>query len=337
MPISSNASYIPTANEFLAHWAQVNDSLTPLPNLLVLAGGITIDAMEDLRDDLIDKQQAVQSTLNGRQIAKNTITFIRGVLMEGLSKLNGVLDTYYADTIYGTTRPKMPGAAVPHQEFADPMMDAKDMWARVEEAPVPAGAVLPLVLPVNTPPLMGQPAATGMDLAQFSLVLNMLQDAYAALRRADKDLELARKERNEVQSRIYEALKNYRTAVPARLATGHVLLETLPKLSPDGTRTPDGVNASAVFVPPDKAKVVFEASTDPDLAGYELHAVAGDEWSAEDAEVVATLPAGADPREFLTTFSLNQPGAAASFSVYVVLNTGNSKGSAPMTIQRPLV
>lgn len=68
---------------------------------------------------------------------------------------------------------------------------------------------------------------------------------------------------------------------------------------------------------------------------YELHAVTGDDWDAEDAEVVASLPAGAAPREFLTTFGLTQPDAFATFAVYVVLNTGNHAGSAPMAIHRP--
>jgi hypothetical protein len=286
---------------------------------------------------LIDAQQAVQTALNGRQIAKTTVTMLRAVLLEGLSKLNSFVDTYYAGTVLGRTRPKMPAAGGRHQEIADTMMDAKDMWSRLEAVAPPPGAQLPLVLPVNTPALMGQPAVTGMDFAQFALVINMLQQAALEQGAAERDLVRVREERNALQGTIYEALKNYRIAVPGKLVTGHVLVVTLPKLTAEGTRTPEAVNASGVFVPPDQAKIVFEASTDPDLAGYELHAVAGDEWSAEDAEVVASLPAGADPREFLSNYSLNQPGAAATFSVYVLLGTGNMKGSAPMTIRRPLV
>jgi hypothetical protein len=130
-------------------------------------------------------------------------------------------------------------------------------------------------------------------------------------------------------------LKNYRQAVAARFFEDHPLLEALPKLSPpEGGRTPDAVAASAVFVPPDAAKIVHDASTDPDVREYQLRAVPGDEWSAEDAVTIATHKPG-DAREFLTTFSLNQPGAAASFAVYVVLDTGHEKGSAPMTILRP--
>jgi hypothetical protein len=43
--------------------------------------------------------------------------------------------------------------------------------------------------------------------------------------------------------------------------------------------------------------------------------------------------AAADPREFINTFGLNQPGG----TVYVVLDTGNHAGSAPITICRPQV
>ena len=41
------------------------------------------------------------------------------------------------------------------------------------------------------------------------------------------------------------------------------------------------------------------------------------------------------PREFITPFGLNQPGARVALKVYVILNTGNEAGSAAMFVQRP--
>ena len=335
MPISSNASYFPVTVEFLAHWAQVNIALGANP--LVLKNGVLQGTLDGMKDELTDGLQAVQSALNGRQLARNTVTVLRGVLLEGLNAFNAFMDTYYGGTIFENARPKVPGVGGNYQEFTNPLMDAADVWSRIEAQPPPQGVAFPAVLPVPTPALMGQPASPNLDLAQFNLMLTLHRQAYELLRAAELTLELTRKQRDGVMARLYEVFKNYRIGVGTRLPAGHTLLETLPRLTPEKGHTPDAVAASAVFVPPDKARVVFEASTDPDLDHYELHGVAGDEWSAEDAEVVATLPAGADPREFLTGFALTQPGTAATFSVYTALTTGNVKGSAPMTVHRLLV
>ena len=333
MPITTNATYHPVTVEFLAHWAQVNAVLSPQP--LVLQNGVLHGSLDAMKDELQDAFQGVQSLLNGRQIARNTVSILRGVLMEGLGALNMMVDTYYGGTIFDNTRPKMPGRGGNYQEFTDPMMDGKDLWARIETQPPPTGIAFPLVLPVATPALMGQPASPNMDLVQFTLVYDLHRLAYEQLRGLEKSLELMRRQRDMVMERIYEVLKNYRLGVGTRLPSAHALLTTVPRLTPEKGHTPEPVNASAVFVPPDQAKVVFTASEDSDLDHYELHGVPGEDWSAEDAVVVASLPKTADPREFITDFSLTQPGAAAAFAVYVVLGTGNVKGSAPMTVLRP--
>jgi len=51
--------------------------------------------------------------------------------------------------------------------------------------------------------------------------------------------------------------------------------------------------------------------------------------------VIATHAPG-DPKEFVTTFGLNQPGAEIALKVFVVLATGNEAGSAPMIVERPM-
>ena len=61
----------------------------------------------------------------------------------------------------------------------------------------------------------------------------------------------------------------------------------------------------------------------------------GDDYSEEDAVVIATNEPGA-AREFVTPFALNQPGARVALKVYVVLNTGNEAGSAALFVQRPV-
>ena len=42
------------------------------------------------------------------------------------------------------------------------------------------------------------------------------------------------------------------------------------------------------------------------------------------------------PREFVATFGLNQPGAAVAFKVFVTLTTDHEAGGAPLLVERPL-
>lgn len=42
-----------------------------------------------------------------------------------------------------------------------------------------------------------------------------------------------------------------------------------------------------------------------------------------------------DPREFVTSYGLNQPGAQAAYKVFVILTTDNESGSAAMIVERP--
>jgi hypothetical protein len=61
----------------------------------------------------------------------------------------------------------------------------------------------------------------------------------------------------------------------------------------------------------------------------------GDEYSHEDAVVIATNAPGA-PREFTTPFGLTQPGTKIALKVFVILSTGNEAGSAAMFVERPV-
>ena len=133
----------------------------------------------------------------------------------------------------------------------------------------------------------------------------------------------------------YEVMKSYRIAVPTRSGQFPVLVATLPRLTPEKGHTPEPVNASAVFEAPDKSKVAYAASADADLLRYELRGNPGTEYDEDDAVVILTnLPAA--PREFVSDFSLTQPGAQVALKVYVVLTTGNEAGSVTLHVQRPL-
>jgi hypothetical protein len=175
-----------------------------------------------------------------------------------------------------------------------------------------------------------------MTQADFTALVDALDAAYLALASAEQEVKRTRSGRDGLQDAAYAMMKAYRQAAVSELKGFPTLLETLPHLTPDATgHTPEEVNASAVFVPPDQARITYEASTDADVDHYDLLAVPGDEFSAEDAVVVATNAKDA-PREFVTGFGLTQPGAKAAFAVSVVLTTGNQNTGPGMVVERPV-
>ncbi len=62
--------------------------------------------------------------------------------------------------------------------------------------------------------------------------------------------------------------------------------------------------------------------------------VPGARYDSDDESVVATV--GPDePREMWTGTGLGRPGAQASYKVYVLLTTGNERGSDAVVVSRP--
>ena len=174
---------------------------------------------------------------------------------------------------------------------------------------------LPLTVPDGT--------AQGLAQGPFASAISALQFACNDERSKAQDVDLARSDRNILQNRAYAIMKAYREAVSGSVVANFPsLVETLPRLSPLPGHTPDAVNASAIFVGPNSSKVVYDASTDAMLHSYQLRGTVGDDYSDEDAVVIATNGPG-DAREFVTTFGLNQPDAKVALKLFVILTTDN--------------
>lgn len=319
-------------DEFIAHWTQCNVYLGAQPLVVVVAPEpasapapppVTLAAFSLLRTGLLANQQAVQAALNGVQIARSTLAVTKNRLLTILELFRGTMAAFYQGTVYADARPGLPQPGDGQDRFCQPMMDAVSLWQRMNAGPPVPGVTLPLVLP------------DGQNVDGMRTALATLQAQYAAERTAVQEVTLARAVRNQSQDAIYKVLKAYRQTVPPRLVLHPVMVETMPRLAPLPGHTPQPVQASAVLVPPDESKVVYEASAEPTLAHYVLEGCNGEEFHEEDAVVVATHAPG-EPREFLVRFGLTQPGTAAAFKVFVVLTTGNRAGSAAVVVRRPL-
>ncbi len=325
MPITGNASYIPTMNEFIAHWAQCNEATAPQALVVRLPDTDTTCAQPQfvaLRDTLQTQQNTVQGCLIRQHIARSGITLRKTVLLAQLNLFTSLLDGYYRNTEFYDARPLAPALGDGQDRFTAPLLDALTLWEKINAGPAPAGVTLPLVL------------GDGTDRATFASAAAALQSAYAEERRKAQDVTLARAKRNRIQAQAYAVMKTYREAVPAMLPGHPDLVQTMPRLTPLPGHTPAPVRATAAYEAPDTAKVVHEASPDPLLAGYQLRGNAGDEYSEEDAVVIATH-SPEELREFTTRFGLTQPGAQVALKLFVLLSTGNECGSAVMRVEHP--
>ena len=327
MPLTTNGSYITVADEVLAHWAEALLLLPPTKPLIVRLKkndtGVTRANLVTLRGTLESQQNAVQPCRADYFIARGNIYNRKAALLEQFNDFVTLFDAYYQGTDFYELRPYAPMLAAGKDAFCTPMGEAMILWEKLNEGPAPAGITLPLVL------------GDGTEQGAFASGISALAFAYGAEQPLSFALKYARARRNGTQNRVHQVLVNYREAAEGRLREFPELLETLPRITPLPGHTPEKVNASSIFEAPDKSKIVHDESTDAMIERYELRGCMGSDWDEEDAVSIAShLPN--QPREFITTFGLNQPGAQVTFKVYVILTTGNEAGSAPMSVQRPL-
>lgn len=321
MPISGAGSYVPTMNLFLPHWADVNTALGA-SGPLVLPDGTTVAGLATLRDQLETIAASLQGKLNDAQLASADVAQKKLALMGRLAEFNRKIRGFLSHTIYAAALPDVPTASSAPGIILDAVDDMASLWSKINAATIP-GFTGPLTL------LNAYPIAT------FNTDLATLKTTYASLQGANQDLDLERKLRLAAQEKAYNAVRDYRKAVGGLFAETDPLVLTLPKLSPEPGATPDAVTANIAWdATLQKARITWTASTDPNLSHYEIRFCAGPNYSTDDESTLGTVTPS-EPREFLTDTGLATPGDTASFKVYVVLTTGNEKGSNTVTITRP--
>lgn len=321
MPISGAGSYIPTINQFLPHWADVNTALGA-SGPLVLPGGVAVADLTALRDQLEAIAASLQGKLNDAQLASADVAQKKLALMGRLAEFNRKVRGFLSHTIYAAALPEVPTASSAPGIILEAMDDMASLWSKINAAAI-LGFTGPLTL-LNAYPI----ATLSTDLAA-------LKAAYAASQVANQDVDLERKLRLAAQDKAYAVLRDYRKAIAGQFAEADPLVLTLPKLSPEPGATPDPVTAKIVWdATQQKAKLGWSASTDDSLSHYEVRFCAGENYSTENESTLGTITP-AEPREFLTDTGLVTPGEIASFKLYVVLTTGNEKGGNTVTITRP--
>lgn len=212
MPISGASSYLPTADEFIAHWVEANAAL-PAP--LTLRDGTAIADLQALRNALAGQITALIGKTNEREFARGSLNTSVPAILKRLKQFNLRVRMLFAENSrFVNALPKVPIALASRSKVTGPLDHAASIWAKVDAAGAPVT-------------LSGAYA-----LADFNADLAALKANYSSYGTAKAGIKLARATRNELQGKIYAVLKQYREAIPTRFAEESAIVQAMPRLTP---------------------------------------------------------------------------------------------------------
>ncbi|MEX2244615.1 MAG: hypothetical protein WD273_14765 [Trueperaceae bacterium] len=324
MAITSVGSWLPTIDEFLAHWTAVDADLNAGggTDLELIGGYVRADLVTDRAsvDTGVGDVQTVDNTL---QTARGTRDVLRVSMRERFLQFGPAVRGNLPNTRYIPAIPNVPvfqASAGVYRDFID---DMSSLWADINtNTPAIVGFTPPLLL------------AGGYAHATFLTDGTTMSNAFASVAGAENQATVAREQRDDVFDPVYERLKQYRQVVQGLFPKDHALYESLPRLTPPAGSTPKAVNASVVWDEElSMAVVTYTASDNPNLAEYELRACFGDKYRTDEEQVIASNPPGV--LVFQTDEGLVASGSQAFYRVYVKVTTGNEKGSKTVKVVRP--
>ena len=321
MAITGPSSFVPTVNEFLAHWLQTNTFLGG-GGPLVLGDGTAIADLTGHRDSLMTYGSSIAGKLNDVEIARGNLDIQKADLISRLGEFNRKVRGFLSQTAFVSALPEVPPGSSSVATIVDSLDDMATLWVKINAATIP-GFTGPLSL-------LG-----GFLVAAFNTDLATLKTTSTTWQNALQDVKLERERRNDLQDIVQPILRDYRAAIEGTFAPTDALVASLPRMTPEPGSTPDGVTANIVWdALLGQAKITFTGSDNPNLSHFEIRFCAGPNYSSNDESVIGSV-GPSETREFLTDSGLTSPGSTASFKVYVVLTTGNEKGSNTVTVTRP--
>jgi hypothetical protein len=315
-------NYLSKIDEFAAHWPLVD---TALAAPLVLTGNYALSNLNTDRAALAGLITALEVAINASQGAIATRDTLRAALKERMRQFNLAVRGLFPGSTYVRMLPRIPGLNSAPGIWMKAMADMNNVWSQINAiSPVPIGTPAPLVLP------------GGYTLANFASGQAALNASFTAIESAQGGAATAVRNREVMWKAVYERLKQYRLAVKGRFAAGAALPASLPGLTPPPGSTPKPVNISAVWDPAaEEAVVTYTASTSPLLSEYELRgSFGGSRYNSGAASVLGNHPAGM-VTPFRTRDGLVGSGSRVHYKVFVIVTTGNERGSRPASVTRP--
>jgi len=322
MPITDIGSYPPTMEQFSEHWEDVDAALVAAGEVaLTLQGAFASANFDTLQTEVSDAIDLVDTdtTLTLAQAVRDGK---KQAIRARMSQMRGAVESQLPDSQYEHALPTLPSPDTDESKFLRPFKTMKNLWTKVNAE---------VTVPGFTPPLLLQ---GGYALANFVTELTALQAAFDDVTAAEDDLRVNIRQRDRKMKQAFKRMKQYRVAVVQRLAPGDPLLQSVPELSPPPGSTPDAVTLTGAWnAGTSLADLSWTASTEATLDHYALRASSGAVYDPDNHLLVGNV--APEVLAFSTAVHLGVPGNQATFKVFVVLTTGNEKGSNAVAVTRP--
>lgn len=316
MPFSGPSSYLSTIDGFIAHWTDVDAALAP--GALELSGPYALADLQADRTQLSDEITDLIEAINDLENLRTQRDTSKEDLHERMRQLGAYIRGALADSNYAGEVPPLVAMTSNTGKWILCMRDFRNIWTEINATP-PAGFTPPLIL------------TGGYTLAMFTAAVAALEATFTGIVAAEKAIDRELKERDAVYLSIRDQLVRYREAVQGSFPADHPLVLSLPRISPLPGHTPEAVVLSGVWnAGTQMADLSWTASADPDLEEYEIRRSGESPYNTNLEQVVDSVPPGT--LAFSTNAGLTTPGAIMRYKVYVVLTTGNEKGSNAVEI-----
>ncbi len=323
MAVLSHPDFLPLADEVLAHWALADAAAGP--GGVVLAGGLDRPGFSALRGALAVKRTEMEHHRNTMELGAARLAELRGVVLERVVQFNDTVRAWWGRTPLGAVLPRAPEVSAGLERYLRPVRDALRLWARLNAGPAPSGVVLPLRLG----------AALDFPRAGLEGLVAQMLAARDEAEAGEFDLGVARAERDALEAELWAGMVGYARAVVGRLGAGSTHGQTLPRLTPLRGHTPDRLTVTAVWdAARGEARLEWEATEEATAVRYEVRWFAGPRYVGQKARRALAVPVSEFTGKVWTLAGLPAPGAVVWYKVYVVLETGNERGSKPVRVAR---
>lgn len=319
MPFSGPSSYLPTIDEFIQHWTDVNLALGLPP--LVLPGPYALANLTADRASLSTGITELVTAINDVEGHRTDRDNRKGAMRERMRQFGSFVDGILAGSSYVGRVPDLIQFGSSPGRWLIAMRDIGDIWTDINANPPPG----------FTPPLT---LTGGYVIATYTTDRTALETTFQNLTQTEQTVDRELQEREFLYHSIRDQLVRYRDGVLGRFNIDHPLVASIPRLVPLPGHTPEPVELEGEWnAGTGLADFNWTASTDPDLDEYELRREGSTPYNGNLEQVVASFPPGT--LSFSTAAGLPSSGSTMGFKLYVILNTGNERGSNAVTITRP--
>jgi hypothetical protein len=352
MSYTGPGSVVPLCDEFLTHWQGVNDAMNPAFVTVVPEGKTAAVSQGDLHtlrdlyftvqsqagtspvlDPPAPQYPSVTALRNQEEQGRAAVAEGREQTVEIVASFNRKVRGSMGHTTFPEGLPALPAATDGLKVILNAADDVFDLWVKINGLAVGPLFAPPLTIPVSVP---GTNDTLLLTIAAATTRVDALRTGAADIVSAENGLSVMRPHRDNIWEReIRPILLAYVKKIQGDFLPESPFVVSLPRIYPLPGHTPDAVNLTGGFdEPTNQGQYFWSPSSDPLLSHYELRQSPGPEYDSDASTVIATIPP-AGPLSFNTTAGFETPGQTSSAKLYVVLSTGNERGSNTVTLTRP--